>query len=152
MSLVVPATARPANLHLRPGTKAELVDGDLYDVCKRIGEVDERLFILLLDDGDAYAYAIMERCPDGWDRLVFKVKQLDGRVIERLRGLMAVPLNERLKTLEAEEHRLKEEAEQEAFEELYERLGGPMWTELERTGFSQRPISYPKRGVTNGSR
>jgi hypothetical protein len=33
-------------------------------------------------------------------------------------------------------------------EQFYERMGGPMWTELERDGFIQRPVSYPKRNAT----
>ena len=29
-------------------------------------------------------------------------------------------------------------------------MGAPMWGLMERTGFSRRPVSYPKRGVTGG--
>ena len=147
MSLVVPDTARPSNLHFAADVAVKMVDSDVYNICDRIREISDRLYIVVASRPDEYCFVIMESCDDGVDRMVYKLKELDGRVIERLREMMAVPLGERLRRLEIEEHKFNEERREEDLEELYERLGRPMWTELERCGFIDgRGVSYPKRG------
>lgn len=127
-----------------------LVDSDLFNICERVKEVHPSLSIIELEDQTAHSFAIMESCEDGIERLIFKVAELDGRVIERLQQIMHKPLSERMDELERDEHRLKEEAEEEAFEELYEGLGKQMPLELERSGFIQRNVSFAKKGVTRG--
>lgn len=149
MSLVIPGMARPSNLHLPEDASAIPVSSDLYDICNRIKAISPRLYVILIDFGThkGYNYAVMEHCEDNVDRLVFRCEELDDRVLKRLRHLMALPLDVRLVELEKEETRKNEELEENAFEELYERFGRPMWTELERCGFIQRRTSYAKRGV-----
>lgn len=138
---------RPTNLRLPPEAAAMAVESDMYAICERVREISPRLFIVLIADSRSHAYAIMEQCEDGVDRLIFRVKELDGRVLNRLREILAMPLQERLAKLEKDEYRHREEAAEHQFEELYERLGRPMWAQLEHDGFIQRNRSYPKRGV-----
>lgn len=146
MSLAV--AGRPTNLHLPPEAEAIPVDSDLYEICERIKEISRDLYILLTIYPDGgQTYVIMEKCKDGVDRLCYRVKELDGRVLDKLRWMLHMPLDERLAKLEAEEYKIEEERIDQEHEELYERVGGPMWHDLEKCGFIQRPVSYPKRGV-----
>lgn len=147
--LILPGHIAPSNLHLLPGQSSAFVEGDLFNIAERVREVDRSLQVVQLNDPE-YPYAVMEFCGDGVERLVFKVKALDGRVIERLRYLMARPLDERLRELEADEYKWEAERKEQELEELYERVGAPMWTQLDRDGFiaGGRGLSYAKRGVT----
>lgn len=145
MSLAI--AGRPTNLHLPPDVAAVPVSSDVYGICDRISQVSRRLYIILVTDSKSHTFIIMEKCEDGQDRLVFRVKELDGRVIKRLEEMMSLPLEVRIAKLEKDAYRYREEAEEAAFEELYDRLGGPMWSQLEHDGFIQRNKSYPKRGI-----
>ena len=149
-SLIVAGQARPTNLHLSPELSAVEIESDLYNICERVKEVDPNLYIIDLQKGASHTWGIMESCKDGVERLVFKTNDLDGRVIQKLQRLVAVPLSERLKAHEAEEKAWKASEEDRELEELYDRAGRPMWTDLEKCGFIDRPVSYPKRGVTGG--
>ena len=65
-----------------------LIEEDTLHVIRQIMEYDENLRVKYLRPGvgnitDA-PYAIFEVCPDGLERLVFTVWELDGRVMERL--------------------------------------------------------------------
>ena len=143
--IVIPGSSAPANLHLADGIKITMVESDMYNICERIREVDPSLFIVqLIDDARGCAYAIMEHCADDEDRLVYKTRELDARVIEKCRYLKAVPFEKRFAQIE--EQIDKEEAEQRELEmeELYEQLGAPMLPDLYKTGFiDSRPTSYP---------
>jgi hypothetical protein len=152
MSLAVPDTARPNNLHYAPGVKATLVESDMFDICKRVQEISPRLFILLLHDDNNAKFAIMEKCQDGVDRLVMKRDVLDGRVVERLQFLMKVPLAARMDALEKEEARLQAHANEKASDELYERLGAPMLRQLRHDGFADDPVSRPTVAVATGGK
>lgn len=122
-----------------------MLDSDLYGICERIKEVSTDLFIIVASEGAKNKFIVMERCNDGIDRKVFGVDELDGRVIERLRYLMAHPLNERYAMLEEEARKMEAAAREQEFEELYERLGGPMQHQLWHDGFIEhRDKSYPK--------
>lgn len=145
MSLAV--AGRPTNLRLPPDAAAVPVDSDMFNICERVKEISPNLYIILVTDSTDHSFVIMEQAKDGVDYLVFRVSKLDGRVLDKLKYLMAHPLSERLMILEKEEYRLEEERKEREFEELYERVGRPMWTQLEHDGFIQRKTSYPKRGV-----
>jgi len=142
--LVIPGNAAPNNLRLPDGTKAVMVESDMYDICNRVKDISPNLFIVFLQNGDDYQYAIMEDCKDGMERLVYKVRELDGRVIEKLQYLMKVPLNDRLEQLEKEEHKLKHDAKEDELNELYERMGAPMQHQLIKDGFADRRSFYRK--------
>lgn len=147
--LILPTGTKPSNLHLPPEVQHMSVEGDVYGICERIKEIDPNLHVVLIVDGDDARYVIMEHCNDGVERMVFKTKQLDGRVEKKLRYIMSVPLAVRIANLEKENAKFEEEARENEFEELYENLGRPMWTQLEHDGFIDgRGSSYAKRGIT----
>jgi hypothetical protein len=66
-----------------------LVEEDMYNVVEKLRNYDPNLRVKFLNNtargniGDA-PYAIFELCPDGIERLVFTVWELDDRVLERL--------------------------------------------------------------------
>lgn len=160
-SLLLPDGLRPANLHLRDDPddplKVRFVTSDMYDICNRIAGISDRLFLLELEKGSAeaqrFGYAVVERCTDGVDRVVFRVGKdgLDARVLERLRYLMSVPLAERMRIIEVERDSWEARHAEEAAEELYETLGGPMYRQLHHDGFahgrreSYRPLNRTAR-------
>ncbi len=152
--LLLPTGLAPSNLHLRHGVTTTVLTSDTFDICERMKHIDTNLFAVQLVENDTCGYAIMEHCGDGIERLVFRTSALDGRVLEKLRYLMAMPLSERLDKLEADEYEAETARQDEASDELYETLGGPMRHEMARCGFTgPLPESYPKLGVTsNGKR
>lgn len=152
--LILPGDFAPSNLHLLPGQSTRFVEGDVFNIAERVKEVDPSLHIVQLDSRE-YPYAVMEHCQDGVERLVFKCKALDNRVVERLRYLMARPFDERFAELEREEFKFEQDRKEAELERLYHELGDPMRYQLERDGFiTSRGKSYAKRGVTGnkGSR
>lgn len=146
MSVILPETSRPTNLHFHDDVQVRMIDSDLYGICDDIKKISKDLFIVVASEGARSRFIIMERCEDGVDRKVFGVDELDGRVLERLRYLMYHPLAERMKILEEEERKNDEQRKEEEFDELYHRLGGPMRYQLWHDGFIEhRDKSYPKR-------
>jgi hypothetical protein len=130
-----------------------MVEGDLYDICHRIKEIDPNLFIVqLVDDAANCNFAIMEYCSDGMERLVFKTKELDQRILTRLQEMLAVPFEQRFAMIEAEIDREEEAEKERASEELYENMGRPMWKQLHDSGFIQRGVSFPKTKMTGAGR
>lgn len=149
-SVILPEAHAPSNLRLKPGLQQRFVDSDLYDICTRIQEVHPSLYIVELSDGDRATWAVMENCEDGVQRLVFKTDALDARILDRVQRMLKVPFEQRFAEAEKEEARLKAEAHDLELETLYEKVGRPMWTDLERCGFIDRKMSYGKRGVLLG--
>jgi hypothetical protein len=76
-----------------------------------------------------------------------RVEALDGRLIEHLQFLLHVPFEQRFAEAERRADKIEADAKEKNLDELYERMGRPMWTELERCGFIDRNRSYAKRGV-----
>lgn len=150
-TLLLPRGATPTNIHLREGDKARLVTGDLFHVSERIREISPNLYILELEVGSAeakkFSFAIMEQCKDGVDRLVIRVPktretQLDGRILDRLRRIMAVDLHTRIAILDAEREKWEAEKHEDEIEQNWENLGGPMYVQMAHDGFFQRSESY----------
>lgn len=148
--LVLPNGIKPSNLSLPPGTKIEYIHNDVFGVCEQLREIDPSLYIVLLTGDDKYAWAIMENCHDGLQRLVFKTAELDARVLDRIRKMMALPLKERIARIDAEHKKREEERKEARKDEAVETIALPMYQQLEKDGFLQRPKSYPKTGVTGG--
>jgi hypothetical protein len=142
----IPGSAAPNNLHFADDVKATIIEGDLYDICTRLQEIDPTLFIILLEDGNSHRYTIMEHCVDGWDRLVWSVNELDQRILNKAAYLKSVPFEHRFMEAEKLEAKMKTEQEAEAFEEFYEKLGGPMRNQLRHDGFTDGNFTdYAKR-------
>lgn len=149
--LIVPF--RPSNLEVPPEMRNAYVEGDLFNICERVAEVSPHLGIIPLPEArHPWKYAIVEHCRDGVERLVFEVRELDGRVIQELHRIMAKPLSERVKDVEAMEHQWEAEEVERELEDMYERFGRDMWSQLEHDGFVQRGVSYPKAGVATRGR
>lgn len=135
---------QPSNMQLPPGSSQNYVSGDVYDICERIKELDRNLRVVPLpSEHFPFGIALIE--DDGTERLIFRAKVLDDRVIKRVRYIMGVPFEQRLAVIDKEIHRDEVEEKERQLEDLYDRMGGEMWHQLERCGFSQRPVSYPKR-------
>lgn len=153
MSVIIPGSAAPNNLQFQG--KAHIIDSDVFNICERVKELSPRLHIIVADPPrpDGKNFIIMEESKPGDWMCVARYEALDGRIIEDLQRMSAIPLKDRLAQIEKEEKKHEEDSADEALEELYERMGGPMWSQLERDGFIDgRPVSYPKRGITHGTR
>lgn len=151
-ALTLPA---PSNLRVPRGTQTTLVESDVFNICERVKEISPSLYIFAIDPpqqkGDrTYRYAVCEHCADGVERLVIRVEELDARLIDNLRYMLAVPMSERLDRLEAQEREADEKRKEDQLSEMYERIGRPMLTDLEKCGFITRPVSYPKSGAVGG--
>lgn len=146
------ALPRPDNMRVPYGDAAHLVENDVYNICARIKELDPNLYLYLLDPpivlGDkTYRYTVSEMCEDRVERLVSRFEDLDARIIEHLQYLLHVPFEHRMAEAEKLEARAEEDRKENDLAELYESMGRPMWTDLEKCGFIQRNRSYAKRGV-----
>lgn len=150
--LDIPGSAAPNNLHFADDVRATIIESDLYDICTRLHEIDPTLFIILLEDGNSHRFTIMEHCADGWDRLVWSVNELDQRILQKAAYLKKIPFEHRLEEAEKVEAKMKAEQENDAFEEFYEKLGGPMRSQLRHDGFTEGNFTdYAKRsGKRNG--
>jgi len=151
MTVLIPGHARPNNLRFQG--VAHVVESDVYNICERIREVDPDLFIVVADPPrpDGKNFIVMEIDQSGAESLVSRYEELDARIIEDVERMRKIPLPQRLEQLEKDNKKF-ERAEQERMEEeLYERLGGPMWHQLEHDGFiDSRGVSAPKRGISYG--
>lgn len=149
-TLLLPNRVAPTNLHLRGGVTTRFVDSDMYDIGKRMAEISRRLYAIETEENGRVAWIVMEHCEDGIDRLVFRTPHFDGRVIKKLQELFTVDLHTRLARLEKEQFKFEADRKENELDDLYERIGRPMLTDLDKCGFITRPVSYPKRGVTGG--
>lgn len=148
--IILPKSAFPSNLNIPEDVHLDSVDSDTFNICERIKrelEGGDRLIITLMRRGDQHVFLITEDCDDGVNRLVLKTKELDDRVIQKLYKMRALPLDKRLVAIE-ESIKAEEAAEEEnEMERLYENMGRPMWTQLEKDGFIDgRGVSFPKAG------
>lgn len=134
------------------GSRGRLVEGDVYDICTRIKELDPSLVIYANDETHAKKFSVVEMCKDHVERLVFTTDELDGRIISKLQHLLFVPFEKRFAEAERLEQQAKDDADEKSLNDLYENMGRPMLTDLERCGFIQRSVSYAKRGVAGGGR
>lgn len=138
------ATGAPSNLD---GVVGHYVESDMFDICGRIAEISPRLRIWVHEDGREKPFVILERIPEtGKEEMVFRTDVLDGRVLEEIRYIQAVPYAKRYAIMEAREDAAKKKQEQDGLDGLVERIGLPMRRELERCGFiGSRGTSYAKR-------
>ena len=91
----------PVPSNVRTRHQMASVDADLYNIAERVKQLDPNL-VLLLHEGQAKPWVVMERCEDGVERMVKRYEELDSRIIEDLRYMLAVPLDERMKRLDRE--------------------------------------------------
>ena len=148
MSVIIPESARPSNLHFGDDVHVRMIDSDMYNICDRLREINPNLSVVAAMRGDEILYNIMESCPDGVERRIFKAKELDARVLKHIERIMGIPFEHRFEEACKEIDRYEAAQKEEQLDELYERLGRPMWTQLEHDGFIDgRNVSYAKRGI-----
>lgn len=151
--LVLPETARPANLVVSPGCRPRVLTSDIYDICERVRELDPSLYIIELasDDPRPYRYVVMERCTDGVDRMALRVREgeLDGRVIEKLRYQLAVPFHDRVARLERDLEAWERQYREDELDRLVDEIGPRFQKMLHDCNFvhTPRPTSFPRRSI-----
>lgn len=140
--------SRPDNVRGPFGT---YVNQDVYHISERLAELDPHLLISAHDQrefqGFTWTYTISELTPWG-EKLVFRTDALDARIIERCQYILHVPFERRYAEMEKQEAAWAEKCKQDAMDELYEEMGGPMKQMLYRCGFSDNPVSTPRRNAT----
>jgi hypothetical protein len=145
---------RPDNVRGRFGS---YVTNDLFHIAERLQEIDggkDRLYIQSFDEpiewhGRTYNFAIVEWVPEKQrEELVMRVECVDGRVIQAVERMRAIPFEQRFAEAEKLEAKWAEEDKQRELDQLYERMGGEMLIQLDRCGFVQRPVSFAKRNAT----
>ena len=142
---------RPTNLHPGFGVRVNQVEADVWMVCDRIKEkFGDRLYVVVLDDNTRFKFTVVERCDDGQDRMVKSYEELTPKILHDLDFMLSIDPKQRAQILERENDAWREQWEQEELDRQYENVGRPMLSMLEKTGFLQRPVSYPKTGVTGG--
>lgn len=148
MTVLIPGSSVPNNLQF--DGQATVVESDVLNIADQVRELNPDLYIVLANPPrpDGKNFIVMENCKDGVVRFVKRYETLDGRVVNDLRYMLGVPFSERVKMLEKENEEFERKQKDEQLEELYERMGRPMWTQLEHDGFVDgRSVSFPKRGV-----
>jgi hypothetical protein len=172
-SILLPDSMRPANLNLAPmhkevdpdtgavlflGTKVKYVTSDIFNICNRIREISPRLYLIELEqhsrEGQKWGYAVVEQCIDGVDRVVCRVgkRDLDARLLEKLRYIMGVDLNERIAIVERERESWERQYADDAAEELFDTLGGQMHRDLVANGFTGAPFPTSYRPMNRTAR
>lgn len=129
------------------------ITGDIFRICEQVADLSPNLIIRERPDWETaggYRYIVSEISADGVERWVLGVNELDGRLTERLQRMLFVPFEERFAAAEREEQRYKAAEVERELDELAENIGLPMQTQLERCGFTQRSVSYPKAGHVGG--
>lgn len=134
---------------------AQYIDSDVLDICGRLAELDKSLYIVVIQGRPGTDFFIMENCEDGVQRMIFRVgpdwdiDALDNRVINKCRMIMSLPLHLRVAAIQREIDKREAAKHEHDLEKLYDTVGRPMWTQLEKSGFIDRPVSYPKVGVAS---
>lgn len=89
----------PTNIRTRKGERLLHVGSDVYNICERVKEIDTRLSIIV-HEGREKPFVVIERCDDGVERMVARYAELDARILEDLRRMLAIPATERVEKLQ----------------------------------------------------
>lgn len=128
-----------------------VVEGDTHMVCDQLAKISPNLLVRRRKRLDnSYEYIVSEICIDGKERWVMRRDYLDPRLVKDIEYILHVPYEHRYAEAEKLEAKIEADNHEYELDKLYDQFGRPMLTELERCGFIQRPVSYPKRGVTGG--
>jgi hypothetical protein len=141
--LVMPGLVSPANLKRGGRFRSAPITSDIYNICTRLDELSPRLGLHWVKD--AIAFVVTETDARGEEAIVMKYRKLTPEIINDVRYWMGVPLTLRAAECERRADKIEADAKDDHFGELYENMGRDMWAELERTGFTQRGVSFPKR-------
>jgi hypothetical protein len=92
-------TPRPSNLTVPQSAAFVAFESDVYNICARIKEIDPNLRVVL-HEGAAEPWVVLELGPDGEERYVKRYAELDARILEDLRYMLAVPFEKRIEALD----------------------------------------------------
>ena len=145
---------RPDNVR---GKFGRWVTADMFHIAQRIQEVDPTLFIQVLDSPMKWAdqtwnFIIVE-VPEtgplaGIECWVYPTEALDGRVIEHVQRMLAVPFDKRFEEAEKLEAKREADDQERQMEEALDGWGWDFRKQLAHDGFiSHTGKSYSKRGV-----
>lgn len=166
-NLILPEGTRPSNLHLNSETdKVRHVTSDMFNIADRIREISPTLYIVEVErntkESTRFGFIIMEDCPDGVQRLVFRATKdgmkssdgggLDARILERLRYMMALSLHDRIALIDKEREKWEADQAEAASEQLYETMGGEMYRMFHRYGFTSGVRSESYRPMNRAAR
>lgn len=147
MDLILPSGSNPNNLRLPRNGRNYVVDADMYGICDRIKEIDDRLVIVASEHKDGIHFTVIEEEPNGNASMVCTVTELDERLLTRLRRMVAIPVAKRLEMIEEESQREREQQEKDHLEDTFEKFGQRAWWAMEKDGLIQRPKSYAKKSI-----
>lgn len=128
----------PSNLHLRPDQIRWELDSDTVQWLEHLpGAVEDgdRLFVVIHEDHEK-PFCIMEAADDGTAMLVWRTDHLGEDTYTNLRRMRHVPLHKRLDEIEKQEEKDAAAKKQDELDDLWERIGGPMYHDLHRYGFA----------------
>lgn len=139
----------PANLRSNARLNVQAVDSDVYNVCERLRELNDRLYVNTIDDDHdkSRTFVIMEETPTG-SQVVFRTRKLDARVVEHVRYLLHVPFAERFAAAERLMDKWEAEDKENELDKMAEEMGLEMQYDLKRLGFTDGtyyPGSHARR-------
>lgn len=148
----VPASTVAGVLRLRPDQLRYNLDGATLQWLKTLPEAVEdgdKLFVVIHEDQEKPFY-IMQTQDDGAVSLLWRTDHLGEDTYTALRRMRFIPLSKRLDEIERQEEIDAAQAKQDEQDEMYERIGGPMYHMLHRYGFAHggKHVSAPLRNAT----
>jgi len=150
--VAIPASVVAGVLRLRPDQLNYNLDGDTLAWLEKLPEAVEdgdKLFVVLHEDQEKPFY-IMQTQDDGQVSLLWRTDHLGEDTYTALRRMRFIPLSKRLDEIERQEAKDEAAAKEAEMEELYERIGGPMYHMLHRYGFAHggKAVNAPLRNPT----
>lgn len=103
------------------GHRLQLVESDVFNICNRIKEIDPRL-VVRLRDGHAKPWVVLEITDDGIERWVAAYEELNASILDDLRYMAAVPLEDRVARVEREIEASNKELEKGMSDETFEKF------------------------------
>lgn len=98
---------KPANITLRDGQKLSVVSSDVYKIADRVKELDPNLR-LILHEGHEKPWVVTEFGTDGVEYFVSRYEELGPHIIEHLKYMRSVPLEQRVAKLAQEADKANE--------------------------------------------
>lgn len=141
----------PTNLMLPPGARVSRVEADVFNICERLREHDPNLRINVMQDCGEHAFIVTELGPDGVERIVTRVPELNASLIEECQRMLAIPLKDRLRAIDKENARRKTEFEDAKLEEMWEGAGQQTYNAMFKGGFVHVPKSESYRPLSRAA-
>jgi hypothetical protein len=142
-------TPTPNGIKLK-GKWCKFVEHDVYDVVKRMRELDPNLHVVL-HEGDPKPWCVMESCADGETRFVKRYDELTPAILDDLRRMLHVPFQARIDALQKDADEANDVAKQKRESAAWEEFVWDFRTTLRECGFTPG-ANYTSRRVTGDRR